>query len=169
MRTRLDRSIYHSSVHGEFDDPVRFWQDGLPFDTHGELVESKLTGEQSKQLEAQRARGGAKAAAPPPEVAAPPPEAPPVGEFAGIEPEQSAPSDPPLADQENDVNLELWLKGERKYQSGRVFAAARARFNKAFTNYADLVDFLVYDARLMTANEVTARLRPKDENPVKGV
>jgi len=159
MRTWLDRSMYHSSVHGEFDDPVRYWQDGLPFNVHGELVEAKLTADQARQLEAQRARAGAKAAAPAPEAAA-------NTLFAGKQPEPAGPPDPPHADDE--ANLELWLKGERKYQAGKVFAAARSRYNKAFTNFTELIDFLVYDARLMTANEVTERLRPKDENPVKG-
>jgi len=35
---QLDRSRYFATVHGEFDDEVRYWQDGLPFDAHGRIV-----------------------------------------------------------------------------------------------------------------------------------
>ena len=38
MPTQLDRSRYFATVHGEFDDEVRYWQDGLPFDAHGRIV-----------------------------------------------------------------------------------------------------------------------------------
>ena len=50
-RPRLDRSRYHSTVHGERtpDDPmasVHYYQDGLPFDSAGHLVEELLDDEQ---------------------------------------------------------------------------------------------------------------------------
>ena len=148
LPTRLDRSIYFATEHGEPGDATRYWQDGLAFDAHGELVDSRLTEDQRARLDTQRA----KTPADPGQADAPP---------RRDRPEQAVPESDFLPG-DGEANLELWLKGEKKYGAGKVLAAARARFNKSFTNFTDLVDFLVYDQRLMPASEVTPRLRPKD-------
>jgi hypothetical protein len=134
---RLDRSNYHSSVHGEFQSLTHYWQDGLPFDEHGHLVINDCTPE---MLE----RAGAKA----PKTASPPPSDPPKPGSKG-EPE-------PLT--EGDVNLELWAKGEARYHPGKVFAAIRERYSKSVTTFGDAIEFLVYDLKLIPASEASKKL-----------
>ena len=135
---RLDRSRYHSSVHGDFDSVVRFYQDGLPFDALGHLVTDECSPEQL-----------AKADAKAPKV--PSPSAP---AFAGAHVRLEEPA--PLTD--GDVNLELWAKGEARYLPGKVFAAIRERYNKSVTTFADAIEFLVNDVKLIPASEASNKL-----------
>jgi hypothetical protein len=132
---RLDRSRYHSSEHGDHPNRARFWQDGLPFDAHGELCVELLDEEQ--RVKANRLA----------------PKAPPRGPIVphvGAEPD-----DPPV---EGAVNLELWAKGDARYVPAKVFAAIRERYNKSVTTFADAIEFLVNDAKLIPASEASKQL-----------
>src|SRR6202040_2927457 len=105
---RLDRSRYHSSVHGEFQSTTHYWQDGLPFDALGHLVTDECSPEQLALADKKAPRSV------PPLV----PTQVAIGKTA--DPEWV---DPLIRD--GEVNLELWAKGEARYLPGKVFAAIR--------------------------------------------
>jgi hypothetical protein len=126
---RLDRSRYHSSEHGEFQSRVRYWQDGLPFDALGELCIEHCNPEQL-------------AKAPRPQLRPMP----------ASEPDEEPPPD------EGAVNLELWAKGEARYVPAKVFAAIRERYNKSVSTFADAIEFLVNDVKLIPASQASKKL-----------
>jgi hypothetical protein len=132
---RLDRSRYHSSVHGEFQSPTHYWQDGLPFDAVGHLVVAECDAEMLAKADAK---------APRPQPRATPDEGTPAPD-----------NDPPPG----EVNLELWAKGEARYPPFKVFAAIRERYSKSVSTFADAIEFLVNEAKLIPARgvEETAR------------
>jgi hypothetical protein len=134
---RLDRSRYHSSVHGEFQSTTHYWQDGLPFDALGHLVVAECDAEML-----------AKADTKAPKIA-------PVPKVGGV-PLLEEDDPPPLAD--GEVNLELWAKGEARYLPGKVFAAIRERYNKSVTTFADAIEFLVNDVKLVAREQASTKL-----------
>jgi hypothetical protein len=127
---RLDRSRYHASEHGDHPNPIHFWQDGLPFDAHGALCTEHCDAEQLGKADRK-----AKRIKPKP------------GEGGG---------DAPLDD--GEVNLELWAKGEARYVPAKVFAAVRERYNKSVSSFADAIDFLVFDAKLIPESAAAKKL-----------
>jgi hypothetical protein len=134
---RLDRSRYHSSVHGEFQSTTHYWQDGLPFDALGHLVTDECSPEQLAKADARV------------------PKEMPTPKVSGV-PLLEEDDPPPLAD--GEVNLELWAKGEARYVPARVFAAIRERYNKSVSTFADAIEFLVNDAKLIPASEASKAL-----------
>ena len=58
----------------------------------------------------------------------------------------------------SEVNLELWAKGEARYLPGKVFAAIRERYNKSVTTFADAIEFLVNDVKLVTKEQASPAL-----------
>jgi hypothetical protein len=58
----------------------------------------------------------------------------------------------------SEVNLELWAKGEARYVPAKVFAAIRERYNKSVTTFADAIEFLVDDAKLIPASQASKQL-----------
>jgi hypothetical protein len=133
---RLDRSKYHSSEHGDFANDIRFWQDGLPFDAHGQLCDESCDAEQMVKAD----RKGRKFVKPAAAAALP----------------DGRPAEPPLLD--GEVNLELWAKGEARYVPAAVFAAIRERYSKSVSTFADAIEFLVNDAKLIPASQAAQRL-----------
>jgi hypothetical protein len=133
---RLDRSRYHSSEHGDFTNEVRFWQDGLPFDAHGELCTELCDGEQLAKADAKAPKTKPKALL--------------------TEPGGVAPADDPI--EPGAVNLELWAKGEARYVPAKVFAAIRERYSKSVSTFADAIEFLVDDAKLIPASQASQKL-----------
>jgi hypothetical protein len=132
---RLDRSRYHSSEHGDQPNRARFWQDGLPFDAHGELCTELCDGEQLVAADRK---------APKPKL--------------GREPaSESGQPDEELPDP-GAVNLELWAKGEARYVPAKVFAAIRERYSKSVSTFADAIEFLVDDAQLIPPSQASKKL-----------
>jgi hypothetical protein len=56
------------------------------------------------------------------------------------------------------VNLELWAKGEARYVPAKVFAAIRERYSKSVSSFADAIEFLVNDAKLIPASQASKKL-----------
>jgi hypothetical protein len=140
---RLDRSRYHSSEHGDHPNRARFWQDGLPFDAHGELCTELCSADQMAAADAKA------------------PRAPDVGHQMSDVGDQMSGSNDPTSDirpLSSEVNLELWAKGEARYVPAKVFAAIRERYNKSVTTFADAIEFLVNDAKLIPASEASKQL-----------
>jgi hypothetical protein len=135
---RLDRSRYHSSIHGDFNSNVRFYQDGLPFDAHGHLCVEHCSAEQL-------AKADAKA---------------PARRMPDVDGQMSEGSDPTsdIRPPTSDVNLELWAKGEARYPPFKVFAAIRERYSKSVSTFADAIKFLVSDVKLIPASEASKKL-----------
>jgi len=135
---RLDRSRYHASEHGEFNNPIRFWQDGLPFDALGQLCVAHLN-------DAQRAAADAKA---------------PRRQMSDDRDQRSDSDIRPLTSDisGSEVNLELWAKGEVRYPPFKVFAAIRERYSKSVSTFADAIEFLVNEAKLIPASQASRKL-----------
>lgn len=140
---RLDRSRYHASIHGEFQSPAHFYQDGLPFDALGHLVVAECT-------EEQLARADAKA----------PKRRTDDGGRTTDEAGDASSVVRPLSSESADgeVDLELWAKGEVRYLPGKVFAAIRERYNKSVTTFADAIEFLVNDVKLIPREQASTAL-----------
>jgi hypothetical protein len=135
---RLDRSRYHASEHGDHANAARFWQDGLPFDAHGHLCTELCS-------PAQLAKADRKA---------PKRQMPDVGD-------QRSDSDirhPTSGIDPGEVNLELWATGQARYVPARVFAAMRERYNKSVSSFADAIEFLVNDVKLIPASQASKKL-----------
>ena len=140
---RLDRSRYHSSVHGEFQSTTHYWQDGLPFDALGHLVTDECSPEQLALADKKAPRV----------------------QMSDVRCQISEGSDPtsdirPLTSDfaDGEVNLELWAKGEARYLPGKVFAAIRERYNKSVTTFADAIEFLVNDVKLIPREQASTKL-----------
>jgi hypothetical protein len=131
---RLDRSRYHSSEHGDFTNAVRFWQDGLPFDALGELCTDHCSAEQLAKADAKAPKLKALLTEP-----------------GGVIP-ADAPLDP------GAVNLELWATGQARYVPAKVFAAIRERYSKSVSTFADAIEFLVNDVKLIPASRASKKL-----------
>lgn len=119
---RLDRTKPYGEVHPAGTDGVHFEQGGYPFDNEGFIVDGALTSAQRAALLKPPAKPTTKPAPPPPSAEAE---------------EETA------ADTSDDLNLELWAKGEAQYDFPEVQAAVKARLHKWCTSKVDLVNFLV--------------------------
>lgn len=170
MKIRLDRSKTFSTVFGDRlpNDPhyrVAFSQDGLPFDHDGELVpdDNKLDGDrwmaknsEGKDVEHQplwtskmRERLAKK--------------------IQRMEQALARPDEPETIDEESpdeakaaaarEVNLEMWLRGEARYEAVLLFAAARERFKKRYDKIGELVVDAVVDEKIVPEEAVCPALK----------
>lgn len=147
MTLTLDRSRTYATVHGENTDGIAFMQDGVPFDVRGALIEDKVS-EDKKAFVAQKMKKAARLAR-----QADGPPAP--GDSGQNDPndDSDGPIDP------SDVNFEAWLRDEVRYTPPVLFAAARKRFSKTFSNYRDLAEFLVFEEKIMNVEDVPTKLK----------
>lgn len=164
---RLDRSRPVAEVHGDrmSDDPlyrVAYYQGGLPFDASGLLVPDDgstapklglgldgkevryppLYNDEMRKLVAKRLRKVAAPAAAPVETES---------EGVQIEDDEDAPAS-------DEINLEMWLRGEARYQPFQIFAECKKRFNRVHTSLRSVVDDLVLDEKLVPESEVAKDL-----------
>lgn len=163
MNLKLDRSRDHATVHGEGATHA-FEQDGLPFDHQGELVMDLVRPEQMPFVQ-KKLRRLAKLAGEAPAPTAPPPEPPSQGNESKIDGDAGDDDDDDDKDDNpaSDMNFEAWLKDEVKYQQHEVFKEARRRYNKVFTNYRDLAEFLVFEENVIGPDEVPTKLGPRGD------
>jgi hypothetical protein len=131
MTIMLDRSRYFSTCHGEITDHVFYRQDTLPFDGAGHLVEKALDAAGQKLVAKRRA-----------ELAARGTDG--EGETAKVDP--------------NTVNLEQWLRREVKYPFHVIQNVMRERHHKTVANFAQAVDFLVFEQKIIPEDQVAKDL-----------
>jgi hypothetical protein len=142
---KLDRSRYHATVHGE-NATHAFEQDGLPFNHQGELVE-KLVSKEKRPLVEKKLKRLAKLASGTP-----------------VEPEvveKTEDDDDDEGDASSEMNFEQWLKDQVRYEQHAVFKEAKKRYNKVFSNYRDLAEFLVFEENICGPEDVPTKLGPK--------
>lgn len=146
-KLQLDRSRAFATCHGEGLTHA-FEQDGLPFDHQGDLATSMVKTPAQKALVEKKMRRLVKlqAGAPSsdPDLQEPP-----------------APPDDDEGDEGTAMNFEAWLKDEVQYPQHEVFKEARRRFNKVFTNYKALAEFLVYEEQVLGPDDVPTKLGQK--------
>ncbi|HWW46321.1 MAG TPA: hypothetical protein VNZ94_00580 [Xanthobacteraceae bacterium] len=142
---KLDRSRPYATVHGDGADGVAFYQDDLPFDFHGKLVAAKVPLHLREKVERKLLRLAK------------------LADTAGDELQnEGGPPDPTEDDDDDpgtDVNFEAWLKDEIKYQPQVLFSEARRRFNKTFSDFGALAEFLVFDEQICGPDEVPTKLK----------
>lgn len=142
---RLDRTRKHSTVHGEVSHGLAFYQDGLPFNASGEIIMELVNTPERKAIYERKMRKAQKkpAAAPadPAEAAA------------------ADADDDPASD--DDVNIEAWARGLEKVEWTALQRYARKRFSKMFRGKEDLIEFLVFDEKIIALEDVAPSLRPK--------
>lgn len=63
-------------------------------------------------------------------------------------------------EEEDDVNLAMWLRGEVEYPDKELYAAAKKRYSVCYTKRAQLVVDLVYDHKVVAEDELSPTLRP---------
>lgn len=147
-KLKLDRSRPFATCHGEGLTHA-FEQDGLPFDHQGELAEKQVKTPAQKALVEKKMRRLVKLQAGAP----------------SSDPDLQEPPTPPDDDDEGnenaEMNFEAWLKDEVQYPQHVVFKEARRRFNKVFTNYKALAEFLVYDEQVLGPDDVPTKLGQK--------
>lgn len=152
---RLDRTRKHASVHGEVAHGLAYKQDGLPFNALGELIPQLVATKEQKALVEKRIKKLANKAAP-------------------AQPETKTDADNPIAensavdeegdgDTDDDVNFDAWARGQERVEWTALQKAARKRFSKVFKSKEDIVEFLVFDAKILALEDVTPNLRPKGE------
>ena len=151
---RLDRTRKHSSVHGEVEYGLAYKQDGLPFDNQGELIKELVTTPEQKALVEKKLRRLAKVAMP---KEAPPAELP--KEPAAI----TTDDDDDDKGSDDDVNFDAWARGMERVEWNTLQRVARKRFNKVFKSKDDIVEFLVFDEKVLALEDVAPALRPKSE------
>jgi hypothetical protein len=147
-KLKLDRSRPFATCHGEGLTHA-FEQDGLPFDHQGELAMSMVKTPAQKALVEKKMRRLVKLQAGAP----------------SDDPDLQEPPTPPDDDDEGGddtaMNFEAWLKDEVQYPQHEVFKEARRRFNKMFTNYKALAEFLVFEEQVLGPDDVPTKLGPK--------
>lgn len=138
---RMDRSRSFSTVHGDrtpddFYAEVHFFQDGLPFNAEGVMMADKINRKDEKLMAlAERMQNRANALL-----------------AKRIE---RGDTDERKADPDDGVvNLEYWLRGERRYQWPDVSNRIAAVYKKRVTSIKDAIEFLVDDQRLIQRDHV---------------
>lgn len=160
---RLDKTRPSSQVFGDRmpDDPhynVAFMQGELPFDTSGQLVRDNgqtvpfksitndgkdvihrpLYDERSRDILLRRLNRLRRGAA------------------------DSAPATRGPGKKQADldgINLEMWLRGDIDVDDALVIEAATQRYSKKFRGISHVVDFLVYDEKLIEEDQVDPQLK----------
>lgn len=169
---RIDKSKTFSTVHGDRtpEDPhykVHFWQDGLPFDVNGMLVQDdgrvqEFSGADAEskpvrykplydakmraKLEKKLLRLNKVARAPEPEEIE-----------ADAEHEDASPE--LKAAMAESVNLESWLRGEVDYEPWMIFSAYKARYHHQTHKISEVVLNLVEDEKIVRPEQVTKHLQ----------
>jgi hypothetical protein len=148
---RMDGSKYFSTVHGERPpgDPlqhVHFYQDGLPFDAGRLLLTEMIEGDErlkalaAKKLSRQKKQVVAVVDA----------------DIDSVDGDHS-PQDQSDDEDDSDINLELWLTGEAKYDFKEVRAAIADRYQKRGVNSTrDAVEFLVSEQKIVPVERLCA-------------
>jgi len=149
---RLDRSRPHGSVHGERTNGIAFTQRALgiedwPYSAQGELIETLLSKTQRDKLAEKRdaAENGSA------------PSTAPVTEAPEEEIEPDAPK--PVVDDE-DVNLEMWLRGEASYKWSKVQKAILRRFSANKPEKRQAALYLVEEKKLLPRAQVHTSILP---------
>lgn len=163
-RLRMDRARYYSTVHGERvpDDRhagVHFYQDGLPFDAQGFFVPDILDdkndpGGKARALYERRLKKLAGKGAAPADADA--------GADDGSDPaDAAADADDPatVLKDDDDINLEAWLRGEAQYQFFVVKAAVRKRFHQNLSDQRSIVQHLVEEEKVIPIGQLSAHNR----------
>lgn len=166
-RLQIDRGRYHSTVHGERtpDDPhvdVHFYQDGIPFDAHGNHVDGLLDekndkGGKIRALLERRLQKQAKAMAPRS-----------AEEGEGDDDDIDVAGGGAAGDTASDVNLEMWLRGQAQYEFFKVKKAVRDRFHQNFSSAASIVEHLVLEEKIIAVSELAPNLKAALDNLGKG-
>jgi hypothetical protein len=144
---RLDRTRKHSTVHGEVEHGLAYYQDGLPFNAGGELIAALVrTPEQKATLERKMRKAQKKPAA----------ETQPAQ--TDTQPSDTADDDAPT---DEDVNFDAWARGLEKVEWTTLQRVGRKRFSKTFKSKEDLIEFLVFDEKILPLEDVAPSLRPK--------
>lgn len=142
MQITLDRSRKFATVHGErvegdVNRGAYYKQDGFLFDAQAVLIERDLTPEQKAIVEAKKAK------------------------LAKIAPSKIEEGEEVEVDSQDEVNLELFLRQNVKYPWHKVTEAVKTRFKVAKSSKRDVVEFLVFEAKLVPFNEVHPALKPQ--------
>lgn len=150
---RLDKSRDYATVHGERrpNDPhheVHFYQFGLPFSAHGELIvdHTEIAEDPRKQAAVEKLMKKAikvKKEAPGDEVDKL------LGDGGGDDGDE---------DNEPTLNLSMWARGEQKWPWQQVSDAIAARFSKRVTDKKGAVEILV-EERVVSLGELSVELR----------
>lgn len=162
-KLRLDKSRYHSTIHGERrpDDPhVRavYLQDGIHFDAHGFHIDELITDEKTRALVDRRLKRQTKAA--PKQEGDDPVD-------AGDGEDEEAGSPPGGPESSEDVNLEAWLRGEAKYPWFGITKLVRERYHQNLSKMVDVLEFLVFDEKVVREDELSPELK-KQLRPSQG-
>lgn len=147
---RLDRSRDYSTIHGERrqDDPhygVAFYQFGLPFDAHEELIadHAEIKADPRKQAVVEKLmKKAAKVKKEAPGDAA--------SELLGEGDEDS--------DDTPELNLAMWARGEQKWPWQQVSDAIAARFSKRVTDKKGAAEVLI-EERIVSVGQLSADLK----------
>lgn len=151
LRVILDRTRKHASVHGEAEHGLAYKQDGLPFNAQGELIEVLVnTPEQKATLERKLKKLKHKRPAAPEPAKAPAAAAP-----------ADEDDDEDDVSGDDDINFDAWARGIERYEWIVLQRAAKKRFSKVFTSKEQLIEFLVFDAKIIALADVADALRPK--------
>ena len=154
----LDRTRDYGTVHGEgVPHGMLYEQDGLAFNAQGELIMALVDTDEKKALVERKLRKLAKAQAKQADDAAPQSD----GQSGATtsqddDDDEDAPTDA-------EVNIDAWARGAAKVPWVELQKVAKQRFAKVFKGKEELVEFLVYDAKLLNIEDVAPALRPKSE------
>lgn len=154
QRLRLDRSRYHATIHGERapGDPhqqAHFKQDGIYFDSHGLHLDHLLDSKTRAVVENRLKKQG---------KAAPGDDADGASENSGGDANTGGAG---AASSGAEVNLESWLRGEAKYDWFAITKAVRERYHANLTKQVDVIEFLVFDHKVVTEEQLAPDLRAK--------
>ena len=140
----LDRTRPYGEYHGEGLGLRLYEQDGLPFDHKGELLMDLVTAEQKPLVEKKLKKAASKAKASAGDKAAAPAEA-----------------DDEEGEDGSVINFDAWAQGKERHEWTVLAAEARKRFHKSFKGKDDLIEFLVFEAKMIALDDVATSLRPK--------
>lgn len=155
LRVILDRTRKHATVHGEVEHGLAYKQDGLPFNAQGELIEALVvTPDQKATLERKLKKAKANKSKP---QAADPVQQP-------VQAQASDEDDDDDALTDEDINFDAWARGIERYEWIALQRAAKKRFAKVFTSKEQLVEFLVFDEKIIALADVAPALRPKADD-----
>lgn len=167
---RLDKTKKFSTVHGERqpDDPhykVHFWQDDLPFDANGRLIQDDGLRQPRNGLDAENKpvvhrplyddKRAAKAKGKLDRLTRS--SAMPVEETSAEEDPEAAAAEQAAAAEA--VNFESWLRGEVEYEPWQLNAAYEKRFSRKAHKVFDMVIELVIDEKIVPEEELTPRFQ----------
>lgn len=170
---RLDKTRDHGTCHPPENDAV-YSQDGFFFDRDGKLVEALLTPAQKEYLEAKAAQRAARAVKPegggdkpkssgePKTKPAKPEAKTPAAQAADeIDDEQDFDGDgePKKPADDEELNIEEWLRGAADHPFPAIKAAVKQRFNVWKTGKRALLEFLVDEQKIVSREALADDLK----------